>query len=105
MNVAQTFELEYNDRGDTFTTSAFQLLQWKHGLKLEKLGMTMSRGKKVSTHMRRLMSLKRTTPIDYLLEWVTGALDTVNEQHGYVKSADLFKPEAPGFEPSDNFPE
>ena len=74
VNVASTFELEYNDRGDRFTTSAFQLLQWKHALKLEKLGMTMSRGKKVSTHMKRLMNLKRTTPIDFLIEWTEGAL-------------------------------
>ncbi len=37
MNVAQTFELEYSEAGDTITTSAFQLLQWKHALKLEKL--------------------------------------------------------------------
>ncbi len=81
MNVAQTFELEYDDAGNTFTTSAFQLLQWKHGLKLEKLGMTTSRGK-VSTHLKRLMHLKRNTPIDYLIEWVTGALDQVNKAMG-----------------------
>jgi len=77
MNPAQPFELEYNDRGDTFTTSAFQLLQWKHALKLEKLGMTMSRGQKVSTHMRRLMGLKRSTPVDYLIEWVEGVLEHI----------------------------
>ena len=76
------FTLEYDDRGNTFVTSAFQLLQWKHALKLEKLGMTMSRGKKVSTHLRKLMHLKRTTPLDYLIEWVTGALDHVNAQMG-----------------------
>lgn len=78
MNVAQTFELQFNDAGDTFVTSAWQLLQWKHALKLEKLGMTMSRGKKVSTHLKRIMSLKRTTPVDVLIDWVTGALATVN---------------------------
>ena len=88
MNPASTFELEFNDRGDTFTTSAFQLLQWKYGLKLEKLGMTMSGGKKVSTHLRKLMGLKRTTPVDYLIEWVTGALDAVNDsQYDYWNAA------------------
>ena len=85
VNAAQTFELEYDDAGNTFTTSAFQLLQWKHALKLEKLGMTMSRGKKVSTHMRKLMSLKRTTPIDYLIEWTEGALAAFNEANGITK--------------------
>jgi len=82
MNMAQTFELEYDEAGNTFTTSAFQLLQWKHALKLEKLGMTMSRGRKVSAHLKRLMNLKRNTPVDYLIEWVTGALTTVYEAHG-----------------------
>lgn len=73
MNTATPFELEYDDRGNTITTSVFQLLQWKHGLKLEKLGMTTSRGK-VSAHLKRILKLKRNTPADYLLEWVTGAL-------------------------------
>lgn len=78
MNPAATFELEFNEAGDTFTTSCWQLLQWKHALKLEKLGMTMSGGRKVSAHLKRLMSLKRNTPVDYLIEWVTGALETAN---------------------------
>ena len=82
MNIAQTVELEFNDAGDKFTTSAFQLLQWKHALRLEAKGLTMSRGKKVSTHLRGLMKLKRTTPISYLSEWVEGALDAVNKAHG-----------------------
>lgn len=77
------FELEYNDRGDTFVTTAFQLLQWKHALKLELLGMTMSRGQKVSTHLRKLMHLKRSCPVSYLAEWAAGALDHVNKQMGY----------------------
>ena len=75
MNPLQTFELEFNDAGDTFTTSCWQLLQWKHALNLEKVGMTMSRGKKVSTHLKRIMHLKRNTPVDYLQSWVEGALD------------------------------
>jgi hypothetical protein len=77
-----TFELTYNDRGDTFTTSLFQLLQWKHALKLEEKGMTMSRGRKVSTHLRRTLGLKRNTPISYLSEWVEGALNASKEALG-----------------------
>lgn len=68
MTVATPFTLDYG-RG-TFETSVFQLLQWKHALKLEKVGMTMSRGRKVSTHLRKLMGLKRTASVDYLIEWV-----------------------------------
>lgn len=75
MNPATPFPLVYNEAGDSFSTSCFQLLQWKHALGLEKLGMTMSRGRKVSTHLRQLMKLKRNTPVDYLIEWVTGALE------------------------------
>ena len=75
MNPLQTFELEYNDAGDTFTTSCWQLLQWKHALSLECVGMTMSRGRKVSSHLKRLMKLKRNTPVRYLQAWVNGALD------------------------------
>jgi hypothetical protein len=75
-------QLEYNDRGDTITVSAWQLLQWKHALRLEAKGMTMSRGRKVSTHLRRLMNLKRNTPVSYLSEWVEGALDAVNTAMG-----------------------
>jgi outer membrane biogenesis lipoprotein LolB len=89
VNPAETFELEYNDAGDTFTTSCFQLLQWKHALALEEKGMTLSRGRKVSTHMRKLMGLKRSTPISYLREWVTGALETANAARP-VRAADLF---------------
>ena len=79
------FELEYNDRGDTFTTSLFQLLQWKHALRLEAKGMTLSRGQKVSTHLKRLMNLKRNTPISYLSEWVEGALAESEKALGVSK--------------------
>ena len=74
MNTATPFELEYDDSGNTITTSVFQLLQWKHGLRLEKVGMTLKGGRKVSAHLKRIMRLKRNTPVDYLIEWVTGAL-------------------------------
>lgn len=75
-------ELEYNDRGDTITTSAWQLLQWKHALRLEAKGMTMSRGRKVSTHLRKLLGLKRNTPVSAISEWVEGALNAVNTAMG-----------------------
>ncbi len=75
MNVATPFTLDYGQ--GTFETSVFQLLQWKHALKLEKLGMTMSRGRKVSTHLRKLMGLKRSASIDYLLTWVESVLEQI----------------------------
>jgi hypothetical protein len=77
VNVAATFELDYG-RG-TFTTSVFQLLQWKHALRLEAKGLTMSRGK-VSTHLRKLMGLKRTATVEYLSEWVESVLAQLTEE-------------------------
>jgi hypothetical protein len=79
MNVAQTVIVEINNAGDTVTTSPFQLIQWKHALKLEEKGLTMSRGRKVSTHLRKLLGLKRTTPIGDLQAWVEATLDAIEE--------------------------
>ena len=72
MNVATPITLDYGQ--GTITTSVFQLIQWKHALKLETKGLTMSRGRKVSTHLKKLMGLKRTTKHEYLLEWVESVL-------------------------------
>lgn len=75
----QTVTIIINDAGDTVTTYDFQLLQWKHALKLERVGMTMSGGRKVSTHLRKLLGLKRTTKIEVLQEWVQNTLDAIEE--------------------------
>ena len=68
--IPQTVQVEINEAGDTITTSNFQLLQWKHALLLEAKGMTMSGGRKVSTHLRKLMGLPRSYPIENLIDWV-----------------------------------
>lgn len=78
MNVAQTVVVEINEAGDTITTSPFQLLQWKHALRLEAVGMTTSRGK-VSTHLKKLLGLKRTTKPEVLQAWVQATLDAIEE--------------------------
>ena len=77
MNVAQTFEIEYNAEGDKFTTSIFQLLQWKYGLKLEKEGMKMKGGRSISSHLRRLLGLTRQADIKYLEDYIEGILEEV----------------------------
>jgi len=79
MNVAQTVVVEINDAGDTVTTTPFQLLQWKHALKLERVGLTMSGGRKVSTHLRKLLGLKRTTEVEVLEAWVQDTLAAIEE--------------------------
>ena len=80
MSTVTTVEIAFNDAGDTFMTNHFQLLQWKHALRLEAKGITMSRGQKVSTYLRKLMGLKRNYPIAELSAWVEATLDNVNEQ-------------------------
>lgn len=77
--LASKVVVEINDEGDTLTTTVFQLLQWKHALKLEKVGLKMSGGRKVSTHLRKLLGVKRTYPIDALEQWVQDTIDAVEE--------------------------
>lgn len=77
--LASKVVVEINDEGDTLTTTVFQLIQWKHALKLEKVGLKMSGGRKVSTHLRKLLGVKRTYPIDALEQWVQATIDAVEE--------------------------
>lgn len=77
--LASKVEVQVNDAGDTVSTTVFQLIQWKHALKLEKVGLTMSGGRKVSTHLRKLLGLKRTYPIEGLEQWVQATIDAVEE--------------------------
>ena len=50
--------------GVEIATTPFQLLQWKYGLRLEKGGMKLKGGRKVSAHIKRLTRMKRNTPIE-----------------------------------------
>jgi hypothetical protein len=56
-------------------TTPFQLLQWKHAIKLEKLGMRISRGRKVTPHAARFFGLKPRAKADDVLEMVEAALN------------------------------
>ena len=70
------------DGKSTLQTTPFQLLQWKHGLRLETKGLTMSRGRKVSTHLRKVLGTPRAYPAADLLQHVTDSLDDINKQLG-----------------------
>jgi hypothetical protein len=78
MSATQVIQIEINPEGDTISTTLWQLTQWKYALKLEAQGITMSRGRKVSTHLRKLLKVKRTYPIDCLSEWVEATIAQVN---------------------------
>jgi hypothetical protein len=54
----------------SITTTPFQLLQWKHALKLELVGMKLSRGQQVSTYLRRRLELKRSFSKNQLIELI-----------------------------------
>lgn len=60
---------------ESITTTRFQLLQWKHALRLEEKGMTLSRGRKVSTHLRCMLGLKRSYSIKQISKVVEERLD------------------------------
>ena len=68
MTSTATMQVQiYGFTNELVVTSRFQLLQWKHALRLEiDTGMTMSGGRKVSTHLRNLLK----TPKEYRREWI-----------------------------------
>jgi hypothetical protein len=78
MSVTQVIQIEINPEGDTISTTLWQLTQWKYALKLEKTGLTMSRGRKVSTHLRKLLKVSRQYPISKLSDWVEATIAQVN---------------------------
>lgn len=79
VHVPQEIRVQLPDGTESVTTS-FQLIQWKFALRLEKVGMTMSRGRKVSTHLRKIWKLKRSVKIEQLEEMVQAILDNYADQ-------------------------
>jgi hypothetical protein len=63
-------------------TTPFQLLQWKHALALEAEGLTLSRGKKVSTHLRKLLKTPRGYPVEHIRAHIEESIKSINEQLG-----------------------
>ena len=68
MSNGPTLQVQiYGFTNELVVTTRFQLLQWKHALRLEiDTGMTMSGGRKVSTHLRKVLK----TPKQYRREWL-----------------------------------
>jgi len=62
-------------------TTRFQLLQWKHALALEiKTGMAVSRGRKISTHLRRKLKTPARYPIENILQHITTCIEDIDAQ-------------------------
>jgi hypothetical protein len=60
-------------------TTPFQLLQWKHAIKLEKVGMQVTRGRKVTPHAKKFFGLKRNVTHDTVIEHIDAALTACKE--------------------------
>jgi len=64
-------------------TTPFQLLQWKHAMQLElSTGMTMKGGRKVSTHLRKLLKTPKNYPTSDLLAHIRNSLKDIEQQFG-----------------------
>jgi len=70
----------YDFDGSLVVTTPFQLLQWKHALSLEDKGLTMSGGRKVSTHLRKLLSTPKGYPKEQIRAYISECLDDINGQ-------------------------
>jgi hypothetical protein len=81
--MLQEIRVQINEAGDYFTTTPFQLSQWRTGLKLEhETGMSLSRGQKVSTHLRKLFGWKRSVKISTMYNAVCQIQKDVDESLG-----------------------
>lgn len=79
----------YNHKDEVVAIHLFQLLQWKHALKLELRTMhldggpmTFKGGKKISTHVRKFLSAPRNFSVEELYNHIAASLDSINEQLG-----------------------
>lgn len=79
MLTTQVNIYDWNDQ--LVTTTVFQLMQWEAALRLElKTGMAVSRGKKMSTHLRKVLSAPRSYSVQELHGYIKSCLDEVKAQ-------------------------
>ena len=79
----------YNHKDEVVAIHLFQLLQWKHALKLELNTMhlaggpmTFKGGRRISTHVRKFLSAPRSFSVQDLYNHIAGSLESINEQLG-----------------------
>ena len=68
---------DYND--NLIEVNLFQLLQWKHALRLEERGMRFSRGS-VTAHVRKVLSAPRS--YKGLAQHIAASLESIMEELG-----------------------
>lgn len=65
--------------GSTVELTAWTLLQWKHALKLEMVGLRHSQGS-VAAHVRKILSCPRNYPIAELQAHLARSWDDIMSQ-------------------------
>lgn len=65
--------------GSMVQTTRFQLLQWKHALNLEHLGLKCSRGS-VSSHLRKLLKTPRGYATENIQAHIEATIKDIDEQ-------------------------
>jgi len=65
--------------GSMVQTTRFQLLQWKHALHLEHLGLKMSRGS-VTAHLRKLLKTPKGYARENIEAHIKATIDDIDEQ-------------------------
>ena len=76
--LTQTVRIEdYNE--ELVEVPLFQLLQWKHALRLEQKGLTHSQGS-VYSMLRKKLSAPKTFTLDMMEHYISGCVDSINEQ-------------------------
>lgn len=63
----------------TNAVTPFQLLQWRGAVKIESRGMRVTRGRKVTPHVKRFFGLKRNASTELVLEHIEAAIAAVKE--------------------------
>ena len=69
----------YDYQGELITVPRFQLLQWKHAIGLEMIGLKMSRGS-VTAHVRKRLSAPRSYKREDIHKHICDSLDSIETQ-------------------------
>lgn len=69
----------YDFKGELVTVPHFQLLQWKHAIGLEMIGLKMSRGS-VTAHVRKRLSAPRSYKREDIHKHIVDSLDDIHKQ-------------------------
>ena len=73
-----------DNNGNKVVVPMFQLLQWKHAINLERVGLRHSRGS-VTQHVRNTFSFPRSVKRDEIHKWLCEVIDQVDAQLASAK--------------------